>query len=406
MLDIHNYNELNGNNININIKEIDIRNIINNINNLPYSIKKLRLYCNKFNNFIDNLPNNIISLFLCCNKFNNNLNNLSTELYLLNICSVFFNKQINKLPNGLNEICIQNSRFNHHINNLPINLKDLYLHSCMYNKFNNNINNLPILVKYLSLNYENFNYNIDNLPNYMFNLQIYCNSFNQKLNNLPLSLISLKLFSNQFKQKNVKLPLLQKFYTNVKIYSSINIIKNLLYDHNDDINNIIPYNVKELKIKYYKFIINILSSSLKLLDIYHKSDIFDCVDNLPCSLFNLSLKNYMYNNKLNNLPISLIKLKLGNLLFSSKLIKLPLLQCLSIHNQIEYIPTTIKILELYNSKTFNFDFLPEGIEKLKIYNCDKQINDLPSSIKEIWINKKDIGYINKIYHHKVQFLSY
>lgn len=51
------------------------------------------------------------------------------------------------------------------------------------------------------------------------------------------------------------------------------------------------------------------------------------------------------------------------------------------------------------------DFLHENIKILKLLYINNKINDLPASIKEIWIRKKDTDKINKIYHSKLCFFD-
>ena len=61
-----------------------------------------------------------------------------------------------------------------------------------------------------------------------------------------------------------------------------------------------------------------------------------------------------------------------------------------------------KLVSLHDK---TLDFLPEGIEVIKLHDYNKQVNDLPSSIKEIWIKKENEHLINKIYKHKTFLLD-
>lgn len=130
------------------------------------------------------------------------------------------------------------------------------------------------------------------------------------------------------------------------------------------------------------------------------------------------------NKKINNLPYTIKKFGVSN--YNTKILKLPNtinhlildpiydfdnLQIFifgdnfQIYN-LENLPKSIKTLEISmaNKNKLNLDFIPEGIEIIKMPpNNDIKINDLPSSIKEIWIyNNQGLNYINKIYHHKVK----
>lgn len=208
-------------------------------------------------------------------------------------------------------------------------------------------------------------------------------------------------------------------------YNSLKYIK---YNDNKDM---IPKHIKNLEIGrnpfykstfgcpctyYYRFFspINNLPTHIIKLEIISSCD--SNINNLPKNILkirlatldtrpnNLSTIQHLnlsgkFNSKINNLPNSIEFLKL------SKFFNIP---C-------NNLPTKIKILIFDNQFkknnykeqefcNFNFDFLPEGLEILKLnsqFKLKNKINDLPSSIKEIWIESDQINNINKMYHHKV-----
>lgn len=200
---------------------------------------------------------------------------------------------------------------------------------------------------------------------------------------------------------------------------SININDNCIDIIPNTINNI--HFKQESNIKKYKSMNN-LPKETKILII--NSSLFDeynkLIDNLPISLIHLKLNNY--NKTINNLPLNLLKLEiLYN--FSKKIDKIPnsilhLTLSDNFNNSINNLPTRLIKLEFHkqidpftyftnnNNNNINFDFLPESLEILVLPNqYSKQINDLPSSIKTIYIYKHQHNIVNKMYSNKIKIIN-
>lgn len=124
------------------------------------------------------------------------------------------------------------------------------------------------------------------------------------------------------------------------------------------------------------------------------------INNLSNKIIKLGL-NEVFNKNINNLPYSITKLYVG-CKFNKSLNKIPSIKKLYYSSNYEpIIPNTIKTLYV-NNNNLNLDLLSEGIETLIISNImNKEINDLPSSIKKIVIHKQKINLINKLYTHKI-----
>lgn len=195
-----------------------------------------------------------------------------------------------------------------------------------------------------------------------------------------------------------------------------NDLNNVFLDNNNDnvFNNftknlnIIKYDTKDLIVfitnnSNYKKIDNL--PKLGKLNINVVPNLY--IDNLPNSLNYLSIQCY-FNRQINNLPLNLYKIYL-NCEFNNNVNKLPKsLLKLDIDNcnfnkSIDNLPNNLKILKLNSKCNINLDFLPESLQILKIQNYSKKINDLPSSIKEIWILKENSDLINKMYQHKIKY---
>lgn len=179
--------------------------------------------------------------------------------------------------------------------------------------------------------------------------------------------------------------------------------------------------------------LNNLSKSIEILNLllyefYNKS-----IDNLPSSIVILNIsesesynqitinnKNNIFNQRLDNLPISLQKLAIDIGIFNKNLTKLPSYITLvyssdneiltNAYHLVYFVDTKIihnsktVILELFNE--VSLDFLQEGLEILKLhYDITREINDLPSSIKEIWIYRDFKKLINPIYSDRINFFS-
>lgn len=208
-------------------------------------------------------------------------------------------------------------------------------------------------------------------------------------------------------------------YNLLKPYDiSININDNCIDIIPNTINNI--HFKQESNIKKYKSMNNLPKETETLII---KTSIFDeynkLIDNLPISLIHLKLNNY--NKTINNLPLNLLKLEiLRN--FSKKIDKIPnsILQLtLSdiFNNSINNLPTRLIKLEFHKQidpfavfyigcNNMNFDFLPESLEILVLpEHYSKQINDLPSSIKTIYIYKHQHNIVNKMYSNKIKIIN-
>lgn len=207
---------------------------------------------------------------------------------------------------------------------------------------------------------------------------------------------------------------------------------NLLYPHdisiniNDNCIDIIPNTInnihfkQESNIKKYKSMNNLPKETKTLIIKTSIIDEYDkLIDNLPISLLHLKLNNY--DKTINNLPLNLLKLEiLYN--FSKKINKIPnsiLHLTLSdiFDNSINNLPTRLIKLEFHKQidpfvvfyigyNNMNFDFLPESLEILVLpENYSKQINDLPSSIKTIYIYKHQYNIVNKMYSNKIKIIN-
>lgn len=229
---------------------------------------------------------------------------------------------------------------------------------------------------------------IDKLPISLKYLNFNCDSFNKKIDKLPKSIKHIILRSNIF-------------IRDVNLLPCLNIL-NLNINNNNTIDNL----PKTIKIFYFNN--NIFNNS---------------VDNLNNELITLHLHNDSFNQKINNLPISLNYLLIKSNLLSQKLNKLPINTSLYYYcnyddklitnastvyynsiKEINLISNTTKTLFIGSKYNKSLDFLPEGLEILDItYYCNP-VNDLPSSIKELYITKDQTKFINKIYHNKIKYV--
>lgn len=221
-------------------------------------------------------------------------------------------------------------------------------------------------LKYYFLNLINFNYKqLDD------NTIVYKDNFNDNVNDLDITLKHI-IFGQYFNNNINNLP------ANIS-YIDFNYCHNYYdkFKHVEDINYINIHRIFDQKI-----------------------------DNLPHKL-NYLMLNYHFNQHIKNLPLNITDLTLG--FYFSKNINMSRLAikkliCYCSNHQNTYLPNSLK--ELYVlSNDFNFDFLPEGVEVLKLLDYKKQINDLPSSIKEIWTRQENIKYINKMYQHKIKIIN-
>lgn len=205
-----------------------------------------------------------------------------------------------------------------------------------------------------------------------------------------------------------------KYYkTNMFIPFLINAIPDVFSFTFNNIN--FGYNKMRIDFDFGKFIIfqniakqiNYLTTKITKLEIH---DNIKSVNNLSSFITTLYLIN---NLKLSNLPYSINTLSFGHNFINSYQNKLPnsinklIYSCKNFYfnnissniNEI-HIDTNMFTIDRNN---FNIDLLPEGLKIIKLPpRFDKMINDLPSSIEEIWIyNEFDLQFINKMYQNKV-----
>lgn len=159
-------------------------------------------------------------------------------------------------------------------------------------------------------------------------------------------------------------------------------------DNNSDTLNNISSNILKLAIhKEYNKNINNLSKS-KIITFDDSCKFNKNMNNLPFTLEELYFSCWSkYNNSLYKLPNTIKTIKLGDNFTK--------------YNTLSNNVKTLIIGDI--NKNDNLDMLPEGIETIIFYgDIKKQINDLPSSIKKIYLRSgyNDFTNINKIYHHK------
>lgn len=179
----------------------------------------------------------------------------------------------------------------------------------------------------------------------------------------------------------------------------------ICFNNIDD--NTLPKNIINISFSiYYNNTINNLHNYIKYIDFYEtneKSIFNQNINNLPDEL-NTFLSGYNFNKLINNLPNKIIKISLEST-FNNKLNNLPKSLINLIWNSTNIIKNMnpVKILEIGYKYNKTIDFIPEGIEILKLYNYLHNINDLPSSIKEIWIPVKNKNFINKMYWNRIKY---
>lgn len=402
-------------NIITNIKNI-IYDVKKNSNNLPLSIVNLKYYQDD-NIFVNNLSSNLQVLKFNGSSFNNNLNNLPHSLKYL-YTGYYFHKELENLPPNLKAL-EHGDYFDKKIKNLPQNLVKLDTGRCcklinknfpktltciqfglLLNIKNfNYFNILPGLVKYVYSYCDYAYFNSNNLPKSVLHL-VYGKTYCSNLNNLSSKLEYLNVETNILKHSNLPYSL-KKVYFSGSPHNNIQNSKNLTLNL---ISNAYVYNNSDIK-KYNKF--NNLPINLKNLDIYDNYNM--TINNLPSKINKIEI--YDNNSRcFNNLPKSI---KYFKYICDYPNNKIPLCN--------ELVITT---LTLYNNNML--DFIPEGIQQLRIIDFENhdqkkvidprynrgyyftyvsycKINDLPSSINKIIIDKNYKDNVNKIYHHKLKF---
>lgn len=262
---------------------------------------------------------------------------------------------------------------------IPKNITKIHINDNVYN-FNNISNSVNIL--HLRGCYNQ----IDNLPNNIREL-ILINQSNT-INNLPLSILTLGI---------------GRFYNKRLLHLPEYIIKLAInFNENSIINNTLSSNIFCVSVKNK---CNNLPNSIFVFSNCKKNILYN---NLPKNIIKIMIDND-YNKKLNNLPaISQIVYNFNKPIF--KYLKtIEKIQITSLtKNSIENLPLKFQTLSIKKINNYNLDMLNEGVKILKFIdtNYDKniKINDLPSSIEEIWLYKDQSHIINPIYKHKLKFL--
>lgn len=406
-------------NIITNIKRI-IYDVKKKSNNLPLSIVNLKYHEDK-DIFVNNLPSKLKSLRFA-NMFNSNLNNLPYSLTYL-YTGYYFRKELEKLPYSLKELH-HGGYFNKKIKNLPPNLIKLDTGRCCVSTSEN----LPITLTHIilgnMLNFYDLNY-MNILPGLIKRIDSYCDEKYFNSNNLPKSLLYLN-YGTTYRSSLKNLPSKLK-YLNVLILKAILGFNNL------------PYSLKKVCLEGspYNNIQNSRNLTLTLsLELYENDngliDKYNKVNNLPLNLKNVNI-NDKHNMLLNNLPskINIISIYNDNSRYFNNLpksIKYFTYYCDNPSNKIPLCNVLI-IRNLTLNNNNNLDFIPEGVQQLKIYNFENhdiklirdnkdsrlqfyknislcKINDLPSSINKIIIRKDYKDSVNKIYHDKLDFDIY
>lgn len=465
-ISLYEYNEICGDIIPMSIQKLLIFNS-GIVNNLSLSINHLEI-SRCISKIVDNLSCNLNYLQLgnihsgITSTFNGKLNNLPNTIKQINIISCRINKKITlpeyiekiivnnfylhynkkKIPISinilpaklcyldLNRIHFYNNNFNLKFNNLNKNLKQLILRY----KFNNIINNLPINTQNLLMHEYCFNKNIKNLPCSILNLTFERCSYMNKCIKFPHMINDLKLFvKKECIIENLPISLksltIAKNNINDNIFGNLINLQNLILlkcrKFNSSLNNL-SFLLRKMNINncddFNKELDNL---SLNLLYLNMKSINFDkIIDNLPSKLSHISINSNNFNQLLNNLPLNLNDLLLYCNSFNKKLSKLPtnitLLYCcenelklscnifkLMYFNKIKItnLPNTLKILQI-NYHNEYLDMLPEGLEVLILSPFyEKRIDDLPSSIKEIWTSEDNSKYINNMYKNKIKIIK-
>lgn len=242
----------------------------------------------------------------------------------------------------------------------------------------NSINNIPASISSISTrNYINNN----NLPKLLKCISLYNNLCNYKYNsiekyNCTPSLGFITIVINNLPK--IEILLIDKLL-NTKINNLPTTIHKLIFYSYKIINNLCG-NIQFLKYGLAKYIkTNNLPKKL--------NELYACnyINNLPSKI---KILEFTKNTKINNLPNSIIKLICG----------------LHFNNKIDKLPNSIIHLSLNEKFNQSLDFISENLQILDIkYNIEiKKINDLPSGIKTIIINKNQKNVINSIYKSKIK----
>lgn len=166
------------------------------LENLPYNLETLHIYC-YYEMVIQGLPPNLKNLiFDYQSNYSKSLDNLPPNLEVLELGNTF-NREINKLPNSLQTLKFcETSKFDKPINKLPPNLKHLVLGR----RFNQSLDDLPDNLETLEIG-EDFNQPIHKLPKKLRVLKFCKKSrFNHIISEFPCDLQEFHSTKKVFQQ--------------------------------------------------------------------------------------------------------------------------------------------------------------------------------------------------------------
>lgn len=225
-------------------------------------------------------------------------------------------------------------------------------------------------------------------------------------------------------------------YNTNSIPTDNNFNKLLLYKYHEDKGDIIPNNIKYIKLEPNNcYTINALPISIKTLKFNNDKFTFKYmvkINNLPNSIRKLYVDhhynnhtnnlpnlietlffNFCFKKKINNLPNSIRKLNVG-ILFKHKIINFPnnlntllynvfkgytftyRLFC-TYNNELDNLPSTLNKLVLQNNYKGKLNLLPNGLHILKLRtgdNCDINLDNLPTSLIRLEILCNYLGNLD------------
>ena len=94
-----------------------------NVDNLPQTLKLLKIYGYNFNQSVDKLPQSLKSLSIYSDNFDQPVDNLPQTIISLSIDGDYFDQSLDKLPHFLKLLKIYGYDFNRSVDNLPRCLK-------------------------------------------------------------------------------------------------------------------------------------------------------------------------------------------------------------------------------------------------------------------------------------------
>ncbi len=350
------------------IHNMNSRNIITSINNLPEGIEELYVNCPQILNY-DNLPESLRKL--SCRINDNIINSVS----------------LNNLPNGLKELEIQSSNSDRFTNNLPPNLKILKI-------TNSNIYeiplNLPNSIIYLDLS-SNLIYKVKNLPSELEYFKCDNNQIST-IEYLPNKIKYLDLGNNKIDTiENIpaSTEYLDLQYNNIKVVDLL--IDKILYLDlsNNKIESIenLPPNLEYLKLHNNARLSEIkkFPNNLKYLNIYKCK--FESLDNLPESLIHLDISsNYFSEIKV---PNGVEYLNIGD---NENIIDIKL-------------PKNIRHLDIEATGISTLDNLSDNIVYLNISNTPIKNIVLPSGLQHLYFVDCNLDSMEN-YNHEIRVMRW